>query len=288
MYDIDEYKEVHTLDEAKMYLNKNPSARIIAGGTDILIRLRNGKISRAHLMGISRIEELKQVRKDESGDIHIGPLMTFTLLEENQLILENIPPLAEAVSSVGGPQIRNVATIGGNICNGATSADSASVLLCLNAQLVLESHSRKRVIPIVEFYLGPGKVVLEEGEILSDIVIKETDYKNYTGIFKKFSQRQAMDIATLGCAVLLKIDNNRFSDIRIAFGVASPTPVRCKGAEKAGIGLEVTQKNINIISKAVLDDIKPRDSWRGSKAFRLHLAEVLTSRSLSQLTGLKG
>lgn len=287
MYDIDKYNEVHTLDEAKIYLKENPDAVIIAGGTDILIRLHKGKLSSAHLMGINRIEELKIIRKDESGDIHIGPLSTYTMLEESTVVPENIPCLSEAASFIGGPQIRNTATIGGNICNGAASADTAPVLMCLNVHLKIESAAGQRVIPISDFYIGPGKVVLKPGEILSDILIKEDDYKNYKGTFRKFAQREAMDISTLNCAVFVNVENNRFSDIRIAFGVAAPTPVRCSGAEKAALGLEVNRDNISFIGKAVLDDIKPRNSWRGSKAFRMQLAEVLTIRNLCRLTGLE-
>ena len=287
MYDIDKYNEALSLDEAKIYLGENPEAKIIAGGTDILIRLHKGKLSSAHLLGIGRIEELKKIIKDESGDIHIGPLATFTMLEEDTIVLENISCLSEAAGFVGGPQIRNTATLGGNICNGATSADSAPVLMCLNALLTVESASGKRFVPIREFYLGPGKVVLKAGEILTDIVIKKDNYKNCKGTFSKFSQRKAMDISTLNCAVLVNLEEGRFSDIRIAFGVAAPTPVRCSRAEKAAAGLEVTRDNISLIAEAVLDDITPRDSWRGSKAFRMQLAEVLTVRSLCRLTGLE-
>ena len=287
MYDIKKYREAYSLEEALSCLRENPDAVIISGGTDILIRIREGKIRSAHLIGIGRIDSLKEIYEDENSTLHIGPLMTFSLIEKNSLINKHLPVLAEAVSSAGGPQIRNTATVGGNICNGASSADSASVLLCYNADLVLESENGKRTVPLNEFYLGPGKTVRRRDEILTDIVIRKDDYDNYTGSFKKFSQREAMDIATLACSVLVKISDNIFTDIRIAFGVAAPTPLRCGSAEEAGRGLEVSKESISIISKAVLNDIKPRDSWRGSKDFRLHLAEVLSYRGLCRTAGLE-
>ena len=287
MYDIEKYKETFSLDEALSYLDKNTDAKIISGGTDVLIRIREGKIKAAHLMGIGRIDSLKKTYKADNGDIHIGPLLTFSLIEKDPLLNKYLPSLVEAASSVGGPQIRNTATVGGNICNGATSADSASVLLTYNARFVIDRYNNRRVVPIDEFYLGPGKVVLEKTEILTDIIISEKDYKNYKGTFRKFSQRESMDIATLGCAVLAEIDNGIFKDIRIAFGVAAPTPVRCPAAEKKASGLKASRENIHKIAQAVLEDIKPRDSWRGSKEFRKHLAEVLTFRGLCKLSGLE-
>ncbi len=163
MYDIDKYKEAYSLDEAKDYLRENPDAVVIAGGTDILIRLHKGKMKDAHLLGIGRIEELKGISKDDSGNIDIGPLSTYTVLENDSVVLDNIPALAVAAGCVGGPQIRNTATLGGNLCNGATSADSAPVLMCLNASLTLDSSEGKRTVPIHDFYLGPGKVFLKPG-----------------------------------------------------------------------------------------------------------------------------
>ncbi len=145
MYDIEKYHEAYTIDEAKKYLGENPDAEIAAGGTDILIRLHKGKLSSAHILGISRIETLKGIEKDSQGNIHIKPLSTFTMIENSSLIIENIPGLAEAAGSVGGPQVRNTATIGGNICNGATSADGAPFLFCANAVLKIESAENEKM-----------------------------------------------------------------------------------------------------------------------------------------------
>ncbi len=287
MYDIEKYMEALSVEEALDYLAENPDAVIIAGGTDVLIRLHKGKLAEAHLMGIGRIEKLKGINRDNNGDIHIGPLTTYSMLENDPVVLENIPFLSRAAGSVGGPQIRNTATIGGNLCNGAPSADSAPVLMCLNAVLTLQSAGGKRTVPIRDFYTGPGRVLLHKGEMLTCISVQKSDYKGCKGEFFKFSQREAMDISTLNCAVSVWVENSCFSDMRIAYGVAAPTPVRCETAEKKAKGMEVTRENIGIIGKAVLEDIMPRDSWRGSKAFRLHLAEVMAVRNLCRLTGIE-
>lgn len=286
MFDVDRYYEAKTLEDALLYLKENPDAKVVAGGTDVLLRIREGKLSGAHLMGISYIEALKGVSLDEKGDLHIGPMMTFTKIEENETILKLIPILAEAVGSIGGPQIRNVATIGGNVCNGATSADSASSLFCLNAKLKIQTADETKLMPISEFYLGPGKVKLEQNEMLTDIIIEKKDYDGYVGTYKKFAQRNAMDIATIGCAVVLKQTGNIIEDIRIGCGVAAPTPIRCVDAENIGRGMTISAENIDAMAKATISNVRARDSWRGSKTFREHLVYELTKRGTKKLVGL--
>jgi xanthine dehydrogenase FAD-binding subunit len=287
MFDISKYYEAKSLKEAKEYLNENENLKIVAGGTDVLIRIREGKMAGISLMGISRIKELNEVSLDSDGSIHVGPMATFSKIENDKIINEYIPYLGQAVGSIGGPQIRNIATIGGNVCNGATSADSASTLFCLNAKLKLESAESERTINIEDFYLGPSWVDLKPNEILTDIIIEKKNYEGYSGKFMKFAQRNAMDIATIGCAVVLKTDGKIIEDIRIACGVAAPTPVRCINAEKMGKGMEATPENIDKISKEALSNTKARDSWRGSKAFRQHLVVELARRGMMELCGLK-
>ena len=288
MFDISGYKEALTIEEAISFLKENPDAKVIAGGTDLLIKLRDGELGGSILMGISRIAELKEVRKDGDGTVHIGPCVTFTRLEEDETVMSLFPYLGKAGGTMGGPQIRNVATIGGNVCNGATSADSASTLCCLNAQLKLESSEGTRIVPITEFYLGPGRVDLKPGELLTDIMITRENYEGFFGKYIKFSQRNAMDIATLGCAVMVKTRDNVFEEVRIAYGVAAPTPVRCPSAEKVAPGLEVTPENIEKIARTTLEDVHPRDSWRGSKAFREHLVQELAIRAMALSAGMGG
>jgi len=287
MFDISKYYEAKTLKDALKYLSENEEAKIIAGGTDVLIRVREGKLAGASLMGISFIEGLNDITKDTKGDIHIGPMASFTDLETSEVIKENMPYFAIAGGTMGGPQIRNISTIGGNVCNGATSADAATTLFCLNAKLKIESVSGAKTVDIQDFYLGPGRVDLKQNEMLTDIIIKREDYEGYTGKYMKFAQRNAMDIATLGCAVVLKTDGKTIEDIRISCGVAAPTPVRCTDAEEMAKGMEVSEENIDKMSKATISNIKARDSWRGSKAFREHLVYELTKRGTMELCGLK-
>lgn len=288
MFDISRYKEASSIEEAAKFLKEDSESIVIAGGTDVLIKIREGKMAGSSLVSIRDIEELTKIVKEENGDIHIGPLVNFCQLEEDAVIIENIDYLGEAGGTMGGPQLRNIATIGGNICNGATSADSGSTLVCLNAQLKLTSSEGDRIVPINEFYLGPGKVDLQPGELLTDIIIKKEDYDGFKGKYTKFSQRKAMDIATIGCAVMLKDDGKVITELRLSYGVAAPTPVRCPAAEAFAIGKELTMENAKAIGEKALEDVNPRDSWRGSKAYRQQLIKELAKRAIEELVGLGG
>lgn len=279
MFDINNIYEPNTLEEALNILDKE-NIKIIAGGTDILISLQHGKLSEVDLLSLRNIKSLRDIKKLENGDIEIGAMSTFSDLFRSNIINDNIPVLAEAAVSMGGPQIRNMATVGGNICNGAVSADSATTLFTLNSKLLIKSNGIEKIIPIKDFYLGPGKVDLKSNEILVKIIINENDYKNFYGNYIKFSNRKAMDIAMLGVTVLGSIKEDRFTDLRIALGVAAPTPVRCIEAEEYSKGLRITSENIEKISEMSLLNAKPRNSWRGTKDFREHLIKELTKRGI--------
>ncbi len=288
MYDFNKYFEAETLDEAKKILKENPNAQIVAGGSDILVEIREKHIEGLELMGIHKIKELKEISIDSEGTISIGCMATFHMLENNEIITKHIPMLGRAGGVVGGPQLRKVATIGGNIANGAVSADTATSVWAYNSQLVLESADGNRTIDVKDFYLGPGWTDVKQNEILTKILIKKEDYEGFSGEYIKFSQRKALDIANLGCAVICKLDGNKFSDVRIALGVAGPVPIRCKTAEDYAKGLEVTEENINEIGKKAVLDGKPRDSWRASKAYRQQLIEICSQRALTKAAQLAG
>lgn len=282
MFDIKNIYEPNNIEEALELLDIENS-KIIAGGTDVLISLQHGKFSEVNLVSLRNIEELRKIKIIENGNIEIGAMTSFTDIFRNEYINENIKSLSEAAVSMGGPQIRNMATIGGNICNGAVSADSATTLFNLNSKLLIKSKEKERLVEIKDFYLGPGKVDIYPNEILTRIIIKKDDYKDYYGNYIKFSNRKAMDIAMLGVSLLGKIKDNKFIDLRIALGVAAPVPVRCVQAENYAKDLDITMKNIEKISEMAVLDAKPRNSWRGSKDFRTHLIKELTNRGILRI-----
>ena len=198
--------------------------------------------------------------------------------------------LCGAVEQVGGPQIRNIGTIGGNVCNGVTSADSASTLFALDAELEISGPQGARVAPIARHYLAAGRVDLRPGEVLTAVVVRREAYENHFGHYIKYSMRKAMDIATLGCSVVLALteDKKRLLDVRLAFGVAGPVPMRCPEAERAALGRPLCAQTLADFAAAALEEVRPRTSWRASREFRLQLVEELSKRALVKAAELAG
>ena len=283
MYDISNIYKAQSVDDAIAALKADPEALIIAGGTDVLIKIREGKLAGCRLVSIHDLAELKGIAWGKDGAVEIGPLSTFRDVTFSDIIRQAVPVLGEATDMAGGPQLRAAGTIGGNVCNGITSADSASTLVALGAILRVKGPWGVREVPISEWYKGVGKVALAPDELLVKIIIPRDHYEGWSGHYIKYAQRNAMDIATLGVSCLVKLsqDKTAAEDVRLAFGVAGPVPMRAAGAEEAVKGLPITQA-IEKIGPAALGDVNPRTSWRASKEFRIQLVEELSGRALAE------
>ena len=290
MYDIENYYNASTIKEAVTLLKEHPDARIISGGSDVLIKIHEGKMAGTSLVCIRDIKEIKGVDLMESGDIYIGAGTTFSHVTSNPIIQKYIPVLGEAVDQVGGPQVRNIGTIGGNVCNGAVSADSVPTLFSLNAMLRIADGTGGRMIPIRDFYLGPGKVDLHQGDVLTHIVIPGKEYQGYHGHYIKYSMRNTMDIATLSCSVVSKVNPEKkiLEDVRITFGVAAPVPYRCVETENGIKGMPLGEELLSKVEEMVRQEIHPRDSWRASREFRLQIGGEIARRALMRSIELAG
>lgn len=284
MYDIGKFYQAADVEDAVRALVKDPEAVVISGGSDVLIKIREGKLAGCSLVSIHGIKELEGIRMEEDGTIVIGPATTFSHITNNDIIQKHIPMLGDAVDMAGGPQLRNIGTIGGNVCNGVTSADSASSLCCLDAVLVLKGPDGVREVPISQWYTGPGRTVRNHDEVLTAIRIKKENYQGYGGQYIKYGKRNAMEIATLGCAVSVKLteDKKHIQDLRLAYGVAAPTPIRCHTTEEAVKGMETGEALAQAVGKGALEEVNPRSSWRASREFRLQLVEELGRRAVKQ------
>ncbi|MDR7810656.1 xanthine dehydrogenase subunit XdhB [Lacrimispora sp.] len=290
MYDMKALYEANTVEEAVKLRMEHPEAQIIAGGSDVLIQMREGKRAGKELISIYMIDEMRGVKLDEEESIRIGSLTSFSHITKDPIIQEYINVLGEAVDMVGGPQIRNIATIGGNTCNGVTSADSASTLFAWDAVIELTGPEGIRRIPISDFYIKAGTVDIREGELQTAVIIPKKSYEGYKGHYIKYANRNAMDIATTGCSVNVKLseDKKTVEDIRIAFGVAGPIPMRTKSAELLAKGQPVSKELAEAFGKEILEDINPRDSWRASKDFRKHIAVEMATRCFIESVKLSG
>lgn len=284
MYDMKALYEAASVQDAVRLLTEHPEAIIIAGGSDVLIKMREGKLAGCELVSIYGIDALRGISMDEDGTLRILPLTSFSHITKNPLIQEYIAVLGEAVDQVGGPQIRNIGTIGGNTCNGVTSADSASTLFAWDAIIEVTGPDGVRQVPIQEFYIKAGKVALAHNELETAILIKKESYEGYKGHYIKYAMRNAMDIATCGCSVNVKLseDKKTIENARIAYGVAGPIPMRAPSAEASAKGQPVCEATIEAFGEAALQDVNPRTSWRATKEFRLHLTKELAMRALRE------
>ena len=284
MYDIEKYDQAVDVADAIRALENDPDAVVISGGSDVLIKIREGKLAGCSLVSIHGIKELEGVSLEPDGTIVIGPCTTFSHIANNEIIRRYVPMLGDAVDQAGGPQLRNIGTIGGNVCNGVTSADSASSLCCLDAVLVLKGPDSVREVPISQWYTGPGRTVRNHDEVLTAIRIKKENYQGYGGHYIKYGKRSAMEIATLGCAVSVKLteDKRYIQDLRLGYGVAAPTPIRCHKTEGAVKGMETGEALAQAVGKSALEEVNPRSSWRASREFRLQLVEELGRRAVKQ------
>ena len=284
MYDIEKITLARSVPEAIAALQADPKAVVISGGSDVLIKIREGKLAGCALVSIHDIPELMGVRMEPDGEIVIGPATTFSHVTLDPIIQKHLPALGDAVDQAGGPQLRNIGTIGGNVCNGVTSADSASTLLSLNARVELTGPEGVRQLPLEQFYKGPGRVDLRPAEICTAIRIAKADYDGFGGHYIKYAQRNAMDIATLGCAVHVKLTAalDAVEELRLAFGVAAPTPIRCHKTEELARGRKLDAELLALVGDTAVTEVSPRTSWRASKEFRLQLVKELSKRALKQ------
>jgi len=292
MYDMKALYEATSVEHAVRLRLEHPEAQIIAGGSDVLVQMREGKRAGKELISIYGLDELRGISIDEDENIRIGSLTSFSHITRDPIIQKYINVLGEAVDMVGGPQIRNIGTIGGNTCNGVTSADSASTLHAWEAIVELTGKNGVRRLPIKDFYIKAGQVDIrvEDGEIQTAILIQKASYENTFGHYIKYAMRNAMDIATLGCSVNVRLskDKKTIERARIAYGVAGPVPMRAPHAEALANGQPISRELIDRFAHAVLEDINPRDSWRASKAFRQHIAVETAKRCLFESILLAG
>ena len=283
MYDMKALYQAKDVADAVALRLAHPEAHIIAGGSDVLVQMREGKRAGVELISIQGLNELRGVSLEEDGTLRIGSLTSFSHITRDPLIQQYINVLGEAVDQVGGPQIRNIGTIGGNTCNGVTSADSASTLHAWDAIVELTGPNGVRRQPIHDFYIKAGKVDIREGEIQTAILIPKESYENTFGHYIKYAMRNAMDIATLGTSVNVRLsaDKKTVERARVAFGVAGP-------AEAVAAGQPVSLELAEAFSQAVKEDINPRDSWRAAKDFRMHIAVESAKRAFIESVRLAG
>jgi carbon-monoxide dehydrogenase medium subunit len=275
-----EYLKPQSLDEAiSLLASHGEKARYVAGGTDVLVKVKERKLTPHYLISLRRIPDLAFIRRDHEGVLRIGGLTTHRMLEQSPLIAKHYPAILDAVENIGSVQIRNVATIGGNVCNAVPSADGVIPLLILGAHLTLVGPKGKRTLPLKSFFLGPGQTLIEPGEILTEFFIPPLLPASGSAYFKH-TRREAMELPLLGVGMYLALaeDGRTCVKARIGLGVAAPTPIRALLAEEYLQGQEINETTLAETGKIAAKETKVRDSIRGRAWYRREMVEVLVPR----------
>lgn len=280
---IEDYIRPDTLEEVLNLLRKNKGrARIIAGGTDLLLKQNTDATSKLMLIDISEIPELVDISSTENG-LRIGAACHFAEIAKSPLLTNTLKVLSMGSSAVGSPQIRNMATIGGNLCNAAPSADSAPPLLALDAQLEIASLNGRRLEDLINFFTGPGETTLKTDELLTAVLISPQP-PNAKSVYLRHSPRRALDLAIASVAVQLWNKDDRIQG-RIALGAVAPTPIRAVLAEEIlTSNPSPDEDTFRTIAQCAAEEAEPINDVRASAAYRKEIIEVLTFRSLCQVS----
>lgn len=278
-----EYHSPGTLAEACQLLKKyNDSARVLAGGTDLLPKMYQKQLEPAHIVNIKKIPGLDKIVFNEKKGLTLGSLVKFNDLIYSEIVQENYPILVEVSKILASHQIRNLATIGGNLCNAAPSADSAPILIAMDSTLTITSPKNKtRTLSLEQFFTGPGTTALKPGELLNRIQIPPI--KPNTGIaYIKHTTRKALEIAVVGVAGLLQLDkgSDKCTDAKVVVAACAPTPIRIPAAEELLIGKNVTDRNLNAAADAAASVVKPISDVRGSEDYRREMVKIQCKRVL--------
>jgi carbon-monoxide dehydrogenase medium subunit len=277
------YFAPETLDEAFSLLQEfGEKGRVLAGGTDLLVKMKQRTITPLpnYLINIKKIPGLQYLKTDGNGGVALGALASIQEIKSFLPIRQRFPGLGQAAGILSTPQVRNIATIGGNLCNASPAAETAPVLNTLSARVKILSKDQERVVRLEEFFLGPGETVLRRDEILVEIQVPASP-PNSTSVYLKHGKRLS-DIAIVGVALAITIDSNKCSDVKIALASAGPTPMRVKKAEALMIGEQIGEKLIEEVGKTVSEESRPIDDVRAYADYRREKAGLLAKEAIKQ------
>ncbi len=273
-----EYFEPRSIKEAVELLTKYGSeAKILAGGTDLIVRMKQRFIEPKYIINIKKIRELDFI-EDRGDHLAIGAATKLREIEKSGVVKKKFMALYEAVRSMAGVQIRNMATIGGNLCNASPAADTAPPLLVFEAKLKIVGLDGERVVPISEFFLGPGKTLLKPNEILAEIQVPY-QLEDVGSAFIKIA-RVAMDLAKVNVAVALRTEGNIIKLVRIALGAVAPTPIRACKTEEFLVGKELNEETLRKAAEIVKTEVKPITDIRSTVEYRREVSGVIVKDAL--------
>jgi len=270
-----------SVDECLTVLAQRGSeAKLVAGGTDLLPQMKNGVTRPGCVVDISRLSELRSIALDASGGLRLGAAVAARQIERDARLAKAFPSLVESAALVGSIQIRNLATVGGNLCNAAPSADMAPPLIALEAEAVIAGPKGRRRVPLASFFEGVRTTVLGPDELLIELVVPAPGPRS-GGHYLRHTPRRELDIAVVGVASQITLSNGVCGKARISLASVAPTPVRATAAERMLEGQPLTKERVEEAAKLAVEAARPISDQRGSAEFRKHLVRVLTRRTLT-------
>jgi carbon-monoxide dehydrogenase medium subunit len=270
-----------SVDECvKTLAARGADAKVVAGGTDLLPQMKNGLTRPALVVDLSGVPALRVLETNAQG-LRLGAAVTARTVERDARVRSGYAALAESGALVGSVQIRNLATVGGNLCNAAPSADMAPPLVALDAEAVIAGPRGQRRVPMASFFTGVRRTVLGPDELLVELVVPAPGPRS-GGSYLRHTPRRELDIAVVGVASQVTLSNGVCGKARIALAAVAPTPVRATAAERALEGQPLTPERIEQAAELAVQAAQPISDQRGSAEFRLHLVRVLTRRTLTR------
>ena len=267
-------------DCLKLLAERGPEAKLVAGGTDLLPQMKNGLIKPAAVIDLSGVADLRVLRREDGAGLRVGASVAAREIELDPYTRSAYPALAESGALVGSVQIRNLATVGGNLCNAAPSADMAPPLMALEAEAIIAGPRGRRRVPMADFFTGVRRTVLAPDELLVELIVPAPGPRS-GGQYLRHTPRRELDIAVVGVASQVTLSDGVCRKARIALAAVAPTPIRATAAERALEGQPLTAQHIARAAQLAVEAARPISDQRGSADFRRHLVGVLTRRTLT-------
>jgi aerobic carbon-monoxide dehydrogenase medium subunit len=278
-----EYLEPRTIKEAVSLLSRyQDKAKVIAGGTDLLNQIRLKMVRPEYIVDISYIAGLDYIKYDSKGGLSLGALVTIRDLEMSAEVQRHHAVISQAASVIGSTAIRNVGTIGGNLCNASPCAETAPSLIGLDAKVKLVGPNGRRTIPLEKFFTGPGQTVLQPGELVIEIKVPPMR-RNSKGAYLKHTTRGTVNPAIVGVAAIAAMDGKRCKEIKVVLGAVAPTPIRAIKAEEIVRGQEVDDALIERAAEAASDESSTISDVRASAQYRNEMVKVFTRYALRKV-----
>jgi carbon-monoxide dehydrogenase medium subunit len=278
---FDFYQPTTLAEASRLLKEKGPGGRFLAGGTDLVIAMKEKGMLPKYIVDLKRVPGLTGIRENGDGSLSIGALTTMYAIETSPVLRKKYPFLAQSAAEVGSIQIRNRATIGGNMANATPSADTAPALITLDATAKIVGCNGERTVALGEFFTGPGQTIMSADEVLTEVTIPKTG-PQLVGEYIKFSPREMMDLAYVGVAVAYNLgaQDKKCDGVRIVLGAVAPTPIRAKRAEAALEGRALTEALAERVAALAAEESKPISDVRSSADYRRAMVAVMTKRAI--------